>query len=78
MPRLREMLAQQGIELGESSIQQGNSQSDTGGDGQQNGRGQQANQQQNEEESALTQQPIRGSATIFIINRLLCLTPAII
>ncbi|MEI8606094.1 flagellar hook-length control protein FliK [Pseudoalteromonas sp. B160] len=61
MPRLREMLAQQGIELGESSIQQGNSQSDTGGDGQQNGRGQQANQQQNEEESALTQQPIRGS-----------------
>ena len=61
MPRLREMLAQQGIELGESSIQQGNSQSDTGGDGQQNGRGQQANQQQNEEETALTQQPIRGS-----------------
>lgn len=61
MPRLREMLAQQGIELGESSIQQGNSQSDTGGDGQQNGRGQQANQQQNEEETALTQQPILGS-----------------
>ncbi|CAM4077130.1 flagellar hook-length control protein FliK [Pseudoalteromonas ostreae] len=61
MPRLREMLAQQGIELGESSIQQGSSQSGTGGDGQQNGRGQQANQQQNEEESGLTQQPIPGS-----------------
>ncbi|MGP5156280.1 flagellar hook-length control protein FliK [Pseudoalteromonas prydzensis] len=57
LPRLRELLAQQGIELGESSIQQGNSQAEHGADGQQNGQGQSANQQQNEQQDSVTQQP---------------------
>ncbi|MBE0456836.1 flagellar hook-length control protein FliK [Pseudoalteromonas prydzensis] len=56
LPRLRELLAQQGIELGESSIQQGNSQAEHGADGQQNGQGQSANQQQNEQQDSVTQQ----------------------
>ena len=57
LPRLRELLAQQGIELGESSIHQGNSQAGHGDDGQQNGQGQLANQQQNEPQDSVTQQP---------------------
>ncbi|MGO2129592.1 MAG: flagellar hook-length control protein FliK, partial [Pseudoalteromonas prydzensis] len=57
LPRLRELLAQQGIELGESSIQQGNSQAEHGADGQQNGQGQSASQQQNEQQDSVTQQP---------------------
>jgi len=57
LPRLRELLAQQGIELGESNIQQGNSQGEPGADGQQNGQGQLANQQQNEQQDSVIQQP---------------------
>lgn len=57
LPRLRELLAQQGIELGESSIHQGNSQAGHGDDGQQNSQGQLANQQQNEPQDSVTQQP---------------------
>lgn len=57
LPRLRELLAQQGIELGESSIQQGNSQADHGDDAQQNGQGQLANKQQDEQQDSVTQQP---------------------
>ncbi|MBE0379476.1 flagellar hook-length control protein FliK [Pseudoalteromonas prydzensis] len=56
LPRLRELLAQQGIELGESSIQQGNSQAEHGDDAQQNGQGQLANKQQNEQQDSVTQQ----------------------
>ena len=57
LPRLRELLAQQGIELGESNIQQGNSQGEPGADGQQNAQGQLANQQQNEQQDSVIQQP---------------------
>ena len=46
MPRLREMLAQQGIELGESSIQQGNPEQQQ----EQSGQGQLAGNQQAEEQ----------------------------
>lgn len=46
MPRLREMLAQQGIELGESSIQQGNPEQQQG----QSGQGQLAGNQRAEEQ----------------------------
>ncbi|BDF95012.1 flagellar hook-length control protein FliK [Pseudoalteromonas sp. KAN5] len=56
LPRLRELLAQQGIELGESNIQQGHGQAQQGGDGQHNGQGQLANQQQNEQQDSATQQ----------------------
>ncbi len=61
MPKLREMLAQQGIELGESSIEQGNSQNGSGAD-EQSQSGQHANnQQQNESESTLAEQNTRMS-----------------
>ena len=56
LPRLRELLAQQGIELGESNIQQGHGQAQQGDDGQHNGQGQLANQQQNEQQDSATQQ----------------------
>ncbi|MCG9708186.1 flagellar hook-length control protein FliK [Pseudoalteromonas sp. Isolate3] len=46
MPRLREMLAQQGIELGESSIQQGNPEQQQ----EQSGQGQFAGKQQTQEQ----------------------------
>ncbi|MCP4584488.1 flagellar hook-length control protein FliK [Pseudoalteromonas sp.] len=46
MPRLREMLAQQGIELGESSIQQGNPEQQQ----EQSGQGQLAGNQQTQEQ----------------------------
>jgi len=48
MPRLREMLAQQGIELGESSIQQGSPEQQDGQSGQ--GQGQFAGNQQTDEQ----------------------------
>ena len=61
MPKLREMLAQQGIELGESSIEQGNSQNGSGAD-EQSQSGQHANnQQKNESESTLAEQNTRMS-----------------
>lgn len=50
MPKLREMLAEQGIELGESSIQQGDSQHKGDENEQQSGQGQLANNSQTDEE----------------------------
>ena len=61
LPRLRELLAQQGIELGESNIQQGNSQGESGADGHQNSQGQLVNQQQNEDHNDATQQKAKTS-----------------
>ena len=55
MPRLREMLAQQGIELGESSIQQGNPEQQQ----EQSGQGQLAGNQQAEEQ----QQEVTAQST---------------
>ncbi|MFY8326085.1 flagellar hook-length control protein FliK [Pseudoalteromonas sp. ZZD1] len=52
MPKLREMLAEQGIELGESSIQQGDSQENMAEQEQQNAQGQLANNAENDDESA--------------------------
>ncbi|OUS74655.1 hypothetical protein B5G52_01250 [Pseudoalteromonas sp. A601] len=51
MPKLREMLAEQGIELGESSIQQGDSQENMAEQQQQNAQGQLANNAENDDES---------------------------
>ncbi|TGE83410.1 hypothetical protein C7Y70_10390 [Pseudoalteromonas sp. KS88] len=52
MPKLREMLAEQGIELGESSIQQGDSQGNADEQEQQQGRGQLASNGQSDDGSA--------------------------
>lgn len=57
MPRLREMLAQQGIELGESSIQQGNPEQQQ----EQSGQGQLAGNQQAEEQPEVTAQSAETS-----------------
>lgn len=61
MPKLREMLAQQGIELGESSIEQGNSQNGSGADEQSQSSQHANNQQKNESESTLAEQNTRMS-----------------
>lgn len=55
MPKLREMLAEQGIELGESSIQQGDSQENMAEQQQQSAQGQLANNAENDDESTDTQ-----------------------
>ncbi|WP_394191988.1 flagellar hook-length control protein FliK [Pseudoalteromonas atlantica] len=52
MPKLREMLAEQGIELGESSIQQGDSQGNADEQEQQQGRGQLASNGQSDDGAA--------------------------
>ena len=60
MPKLREMLAEQGIELGESSIQQGEGQSN-GDEQEQQGRGQLASNGQRDDGEADSHVTAQGS-----------------
>jgi len=61
MPKLREMLAEQGIELGESNIQQGDSQGNADEQEQQQGRGQLASNSQNDDGASDSQPSAQSS-----------------
>lgn len=61
MPKLREMLAEQGIELGESNIQQGDGQSNSDEQEQQQGRGHLASNGQRDDGEADSQVGAQGS-----------------
>jgi flagellar hook-length control protein FliK len=61
MPKLREMLAEQGIELGESNIQQGDGQSNSDEQEQQQGRGHLASNGQSDDGEADSQVAAQGS-----------------
>ncbi|MCF2899399.1 flagellar hook-length control protein FliK [Pseudoalteromonas sp. OFAV1] len=63
MPRLREMLAQQGIELGESSIQQGSPEQQDGEPGQGQLAGNQHNEEQQQEVTAQSAETSRQQSS---------------
>ena len=63
MPRLREMLAQQGIELGESSIQQGSPEQQDGQSGQEQFAGTQQTDEQQPEVSAQSSETSRQQSS---------------